>query len=448
MALKILHDTEEEVTKKTSLKLLDDPTGRKTELGDAWRLPTTEEWTQRGLKPWQAAGLRTISQLSSPIAKGFDTALLGLPERALREYGKTIPSTEIPASFNKPTGRDIAPILDKVAQTAGFIKGVGMKGGAKLGTAATKGLPSATIGQNVAKGSLKGAITLGVASGAYTSPEEAFDDWRARGGRTAAGAVGGGVFGAFSGAAEHLIKTLSNTSIMDLGKGIRKSQGDFSKKMKAVFEKALYKNSLKYPGRKVDISKQLESLPRKMEDSRKMKSLVNASPKLRKAINQKGELSLKQTQDLVNELKETVSQAKLAGRNVRPSDREIMQFIGQIQAAKHTTFPAMIKTDAWYGRAKAQTGLLEKFTKLGNTEVGFRSVLRNPATQEALKKIMTPEIYESVKQTALAQTVSKGALRVADYAVRYGIIYSLIHNLIGKMSPGDDFGSDPTNTGI
>ena len=408
----------------------------KKPLKKAWTISSPEELVQQGMTPTMAGLTATGQQLSSPLWKFGNMFLAGLPEKGLRKMGYTAPTADIKVGLpKKPLGEelDITAATNIAASIGGFVQGIPMMGA----RAATAGIPMG--GSLLAKagfGALRGGAQLGIAAGLHTPAEEAFSDWKARGMRAGGAGTLGAITGGLSGIASHFGSLLKNPALLKTGEQVRSGFKGLKDRLSKWFGSKINKFQNANPNQKVDISKQLATFEKGLEDKIKFKSLLRASPRLRKAMSSKGTLTLKESQDLINQLKSTISETQLAGFKVRPSGGEINTFIDSIQKQKHIGFPQMKFTDQAYGQMKTYSNSVETYMKYGKTAKGLKTMFGNPEQRKALQVILPKDTFSKVQQTVTAQKMTKQGMRLLDYAIRYGVMYKVAQNLTKNF----DFG--------
>lgn len=413
--------------------------GGKEPLKKAWTISTPEELVQQGMTPTMAGLTATGQQLSSPLWKFGNMFLAGLPEKALRKMGYTAPTADI--KMATPTGGelDITGAANLAANIGGFVQGISMMGA----RAATAGIPlGGSLLARAGFGALRGATLFGTAAGLYTPPEEAFKDFRARGMRAAGAGTLGAITGGLGGIMNHFGKLLKTSALLKTGQEVRAGFKGLGNRLTKWFGEKIDKFQRANPGKRVDISKQLETFEKGLEDKMKFNSLLRASPRLRKAIETRGNLTLKETQDLVNQLKSTISETQLAGFKVRPSGGEINTFIDSIQKQKHINFPQMKFTDQAYGQMKTYSKSVETYMKYGKTVKGLKTMFGNPEQRKALQVILPGDTFEKVRQTVTAQMMTKQGMRLLDYVIRYGVMYKVAQNLTKNITftgGGEDY---------
>jgi len=408
---------------------------------EAWEISTPEELVDQGFSPAQAGLLATGQQLTSPIYKYGNMLMGGLPNIALSKMGYRAPEADI--NIARPGGTtDITGAINAAANIGGFVRGVPMR----IARGATRVIPQATRGAGaiarMGLGATRGAAEFGLAAGLHT-PEEQFENWRARGMRTLGGGVAGFVTGGVSSLVSHFSNLLSQKALLKTGEQVRVNFKEFNTHLKDWFGNKLLRFQYASPNVKVDLTSPIETFKAGIGDKVKFKTLLNAVPRLKKALNVK-KLSLKDTQDLVNQLKNTISERQLAGFKVRPNVGEVKKLIDLIQEQKHLSFPGMRYTDKVYGVMSDYTNAIENYTKFGNTVKGIRSMVNNPEMRKSLQTVLPKDVFETVMQTAKAQTITKEGLRAVDYLVRYGILYAFMKKVMNKATPES---AESTNKG-
>ena len=395
----------------------------KKSLYSLWGAEITPQMEQQA--PYPAAIAKTLQQgMGTPLLHYLNMAGGGIPGYLAKKTGYEIPQPEgLPSK-----------VLTGAADIAGFATGAPMRIGGGAASLLPKVTKGATLAQKIRLDAAGGATQFGIASFLHTA-ENQFNDWKARTTRGVAGAAVGAASGTVKGLMDHFTGLLSQKSLLDTGEGTRTGYSKFKQKLTGWFGKKLIKFQTAKPDQRVDLSKELKSFEEGLGDKAKFKALRTSSPRLRKALKDPN-LTLQETQDLINQLKSGVSEGQLSGFKVRPSGQEVNEFINSVQKAKHTSFPEMRFTDKVYGKMSEYTNAVENFMKFGKTAQGIKTMIKNPETNKSLQTILPKETYDILKQTAGAQTISKEGLRVVDYLVRYSLLYTLVKNMIGKATSG------------
>jgi hypothetical protein len=397
---------------------------------DAWKISSPEELVEQGLNPIAAGLAATGQQLSRPLWQFGNAAMFGLPNVALDKMGYKVPSNvnegDTPKQIMAKGG------LDAIGGVAGFIRGPVAAGGAIAGR-----LPARTIAQAAGKGAVQYGIAAGLDTPDSPNPSESFGNWKARGLRTTGGAVGGAILGGLGKAADIYLKPMAKNAQLQVGREVRGEYDGLRTKLTDRFEKRMYELTVKNKGKTADIQPAVDSFLKEVGDSKKLKTLYNVSPKLQKLLGGDKRLSLKQTQELVNQLKSSVSEAKLAGRNVRPSDKEVLNFVNKIQNIKHSTFKGMKSVDAAYGRMSETANVVKTYMKQGKTVNGLKTIFKNPEQERALKSIMSPEMFEKAQNLVRSKNFSQAAVSTAQSLIRYGIIYWGMKNIAKGLNFGE-----------
>ena len=397
----------------------------------AWEISTPEELVEKGYGPTAAGLLATGQQLSSPAWKYGSMLAGGLPDVALEKMGYEAPTSKIQAATPWGT-KDITGITDAAANIAGFVGGAPMR----AGTALAKAIPGAGVGA----AAMRGAAQYGTAMGLHT-PKGAFEDWKQRGMRAVGGAVGGAAVGTVQGLTENFINILKEPALLKTGKDIRGGFFGFKTKLSNWFGGKLDKFQASNPDKMVNLTEQFNKFKGDIGDNKRFKALLNSSPRLQKAL-ESGKLPLKDTQALINQLKETVSENMLAGLKVRPSQGEVLKLVNSLQKAKHTAFPQMKATDATYGKMSEYTNAIESYMKFPKTAHGLRAMFSNKGMRKSLRTVLPKELFDRASQTVMAQKVGHMGFRALDTAIRYGIIYKFMMDMANKinLTGGEDEG--------
>lgn len=417
----------------SSVRFPEDKYEPKKSLYSLWGAEVTQKMERTS--PYLTAIAKTAQEgIATPALSFLNMAGAGIPAHVARKYGYEMPQPEtLP-------GR----ILTGGANVAGFVGGAPLR----LGRLASKALPpltkATTLGGRVGLGATRGAVELGTAAGAMT-PEDNFLDWKSRMKSAVVGGVVGATGGAVTGAVSHFTSLLSQKSLLGAGEKVRSEHGQFKGKLTNWFGKKLERFQQAKPNQKVSLKNELDVFKSGLDDKAKFKTLLRSSPRLRKAVDS-GDLSLKETQDLINQLKSTVSEGQLALHKVRPSNGEVIGFIDTLQKAKHRAFPEMRITDTVYGRMKDYTNAVENIMSFGKTVKGFKTAINNPETRKALETVLPKEIFNKVLQTAQAQTFSKETWTILDRMLRYGLIYGVTREVVKNIKDIDSGGA--TNEGL
>ena len=429
----LMDDTEKTTTDKYDFSgLMDEKVTPKDKAKPAWDISSVDELMKQGFSPTQAGLLATGQQLSSPLYKYGNMLLGGLPNKALQAMGRPAPEAQIRAGFDKE-GKDITGAINMAANVAGFARGLPMRAGAALAGRIPQG---AGLMARAGLGAARGAAQLGTAGALQTPAQEEFKNWQARAMRTAGGALGGAAIGTTQGVISHFTGLLSDKAQLATGEQVRSGFGKFKENLTSWFGKKIDRLQTAKPNQRVDINKELETFKTGLEDNRKFKTLLNASPKLRQAIESKARLTLKQSQDLINQVKETVSDANWAGKGVKPSTREVQVFIDSLKSARNNAFPAMKYTDAVYGQMKTFTKSVQDTMQFGKTVNGLRGLVNNTEKRKALQTILPKEVFDKVINTVKAGNITKTGLTTLHTVIRYGILYQFVRKLADKMDIG------------
>ena len=429
----LMEDTPKTSTNKYDFSgmMEDKPAELQGEKKKAWKISTPEELVKQGFSPTSAALLATGQQLSSPAYKYGNMLLGGLPDIALSKMGREAPETDI--NIATPFGeKNISGGINTTSNIAGFVRGLAMKAGTGVAGLIPKAARGAGIAAKAGIGAAKGATQFGLASYLHT-PKDQFENWRARGMRGAAGAVGGAAIGTVSGLVEHFTGLLSQKSLLKTGEETRSGFGKFKQKLTNWFGKKLDKFQKAKPNQRVNIKESVGDLSKTVKGKEKLAFLKKESATLKKVLKRDGQATLRETQDISNEVKESLSRAKLTGKGVRPSDVEVFNTIDSIKNAKHAAFPEMRFTDSAYGKMSEYTHAVENFMKYGKTAQGIKTMVKNPEMRKSLETILPKETFDIIKETSAAQTVSKEVLRAVDYLVRYGILYTFMKSMINNI---------------
>jgi len=389
---------------------------------EAWKIQTPEELVGQGYPPVAAGLMATGQQLSQPLFKGVNTALLGLPQKALEAHGKTPPAdTEI-----KAFGKNIAPALDVGAQIAGFVKGAPLQAG--------KAIAGGIKGVGTGISALRGAAELGTAAALTTPPEEAFRDFTSRAKRTAIGVAGGAVIGAVGSKLKSMGDVIKRET--KIAKDVRGTlQGKYAQRS-TDFEGSLYDQTLKSNLKRVDLSRDLSLLNR--ESRKALSSIGKKSDKVSDILRNPQDVSLKQFQDAISEGKGILSKSKLSGKGLRASDKSVKNMLDKLQELKYREFPEMKAVDSAYGSISENLKVVDRALGKGNTMSTIRSAFKDAEKKEVLKDLMSPQMYSQLEGFVKSEKAMKYGASLVNMFIKYGIIYKTLQSTLGKVNIGGD----------
>lgn len=268
----------------------------------------------------------------------------------------------------------------------------------------------------------RGAVE-GAAASQIIAPEKGFFDPLERG-RNAL--IGGGISGALTGALglaakSPLARALRNTSKKGFEGFQTKTLGsldDAMHKQGKVFGKVIDDLSSKSPN-PVDLEKAALDIIDQSEDSQKIATMVRRIPKLRRLLEGEGslKLTLKESQDLYNEIGSYISKNKLAGEGLRPNDIPVLKFMrNAIRKAQVDSLPGDLAEEfagarSAYGQAANDYKLLRgqiknpmKFVDTAKTNFG-----KNPILQEVAERFV-PDAAAELKRAAMVQKLKKAGI--------------------------------------
>lgn len=357
-------------------------------------------------------------------ARAINSALGGLPQKFLRDNYPQI-EKEL---FTNPTG-----FLAKAENTIADLQGFAL-GPLKAGAFVASKVP-AIAGKAISTGALRGGVEFGVGSALATPESEELSNIKSRLLRTTTGAFAGLLFGAASTGLGNFKKALDNE--VKIGEKIRGSIKDMYKQRSENFESGLYKNMLESDFKKVAIGDVKEKL--QLPERMLLNKMASKNDEIATALNSSEGLSLKQFQQLINNIKSKMSNAKLSGKGLRASDKTMDNLIDGLQKSKESFFPGMREVDTAY---KAMTENLNVFKnlKLGNTTSSMRSALANKEKKEVLQSLLPPDLFREVESLVMGQSLSKTGIATVREFIRYGIIYQMLRNQIGNKITGTSLG--------
>jgi hypothetical protein len=408
-------------------------TGRWEEKKDAWRTQTVDELMAQGFSPTASGLLRTGQQLAPPLARGINTALGGVPDLALRKAGLQIPKTDIQIGQ-----KDISKELDTIAKATGFVKGLPMAIGSKAASLLPKA--GAAMKSAVGSGALQGATKFGIAS-ALSPAEGEFQNWKQRGAMGLGGVAVGGAIGGVGGLVNHFTGLLSEPSQRATSRELRGSFKGFKGKLNSWFGNRITELQKRFPDKRVDFSEPIKDL--KSQIGRGLKGIAKQSPRLQKAISGNKQLTLRESQDLINEVKSTIPKSQLKGLNVRTPQGERIGFVDALQEAKRSAFPQFTAVDKVWEKLDTYVDSVQNIMSYAKTSVGLKSVMKNPEQKHALKTVLPPELFDKALALSKAQALSKDAWKIVESLFRYAVIYGFVRQLSSAVQGiGDTGGSD------
>lgn len=195
---------------------------------------------------------------------------------------------------------------------------------------------------------------------------------------------------------------------------LNKIRGEFVKSKQAAVDKfgdQLDALAIKNPDAKVNISSVLDELKQEVAQEPKLKSAINRVPGLKSMLDSEsttGELSLKESQKIINDLTSKVPTVKLRGANVRPDDIPLIDAIHNIRAAQLEAFPEMSAVRSEYGRVLGDYGLIRNRIKPGSLQSNLRRGFGDVELDAAVKRLLPKEVLGQIK--SYARTVNAGRL--------------------------------------
>jgi hypothetical protein len=229
--------------------------------------------------------------------------------------------------------------------------------------------------------------------------------------------VPGAVLGGAAPLAAHGVENVLNATVREVPFLNKFRNMLFQAKNKATsqFGQKIDELSQANPDRTISLRNAVENLNQEIANEPKLNSIVARSPKLRELADNPqlaDNLTLGQSQEVLNEIKSKIPLGKLSG-NVpsRPDDLPIYDLIDDIRGSQLDAFPEMAGVKKTYGkfagnydmirRAGAlRPGSTSKFLDVKKTGSGFSE----PETKEAVKTI-APEAYRKAKGYRTAQAM-------------------------------------------
>ena len=144
-----------------------------------------------------------------------------------------------------------------------------------------------------------------------------------------------------------------------------------------------------------------------------LRSVVNRSPELKRIVDNPelaDNLTLEQSQKIINQLKSKLPPIKLKGLNVRPDDIPLFDLIDDIRGDQLAAFPEKVEINNAYGE------VMNRYNMIKN-KIGENSIKKNilnkfggePLPQQAFEKLLSEDLLKEVKSFRMANKMLKAA---------------------------------------
>lgn len=363
---------------------------------------------------WSTVGAEITDQMKqehpvlSKIAQTGQDAL-SVPADFVNQFGLNYPR----AALNK-VGIEYPEAQDPTLRTAQKVGGVAgaLVGGGKFAKAIGLMKPGMKAGEV--------ALKSGVAGAAYADTEKPLD-LQQKALQAGAGALTGGLLKAAQGA-----KASIDTATKGAPSFLRKVRGAVTaRKAQAVEEFGAQLDDLatKNPETRVSIANSLDKLRMEITGGQmgdvvippnpKIASIVNRSPTLKAYFNNPeaaNNVSLRESQAIINELRNKLPAMKKAGLNVTSDDIPLFDLIDDIRGNQLDAFPEMEGVKQAYGQVLSKYNLIKNRIREGSFK---RNLMNNfgdsPESKQAFEGLLTSDILKEVKNFKNTNKLLKAA---------------------------------------
>jgi hypothetical protein len=358
--------------------------------------------------------LGTFQDVAGQFGTAFFNQLAGqLPEAYLRKRGYELPEPV--------TG------LGKAAEITGGIAGatLGVPGKAfGITTRLARALPRAT--RFALGGAAAGlAVTPKTEEGKILAPKE----------RLIQASIGAGT-GILTGLTANLARNIKNVrNPVRLAEKTRETLIKVKVRASEKFGKALDTLTKANPERKVSLRNEIDVILADMRESPRLKNIVNRIPQLKKLIDNPefaDNVTLKESQNILNSLRSKLSPAKLVGRNIRPDDLPLLDFIDDVRYQQLTAFPEMANVRAQYGEVLNRYNTIKPDIKIGNLLRAMVSRWREPEIQKRIEQLLPKEAIREIGGYRRAAQFIKTSAGLGKYALRVGIGGGIAYGLLRR----------------
>lgn len=349
------------------------------------------------------AAKETYTEGVAPILHGVSTAAFGLPKVLAR---KVSPEFEKQVFPEQETGSGKS--LRFISEVGGYFGG----GASKLAQKAASKFTNKAV---------KGAVGGAVGGGTQLDV----------GGQTGVGEKGptlkGQAMQAITGAGVGAAAVPIVAGVKSVGGFLGKKSTPFLKKVQDAVWQSKYNATEKF-GSQIDelvnkspdnraslretidnFSERYKGGTEKLDDGRvlnldpdpKLRAAIRRSPKTKQLFENPDladDLSVRDMQDIINEVQSKVTPQKLKGGGIRSDDRAVMDFIHEIKGAQLDAFPEMAGIrDSYKQSIRAYNNVRNKLLDSNikkNLVSGFGD---EPLVQESFEKLLDKQLVEEVK---------------------------------------------------
>lgn len=357
----------------------------------------------------QREGQAIYKEGISPILSGLSTAAFGLPKAIAQKAGvKEAIFPEQETLAGKATRG--------VAETLGFMGGGAVKIGGKV---------AGKIGGNLLRNKiLKGATEFGIA-GALQTPEEDIIAPERR--------VTQGLIGAFFGGAVPAVSAGVKSATQGIGNVFKKvpfaekiRTAFFTTKHNAVerFGNDIERLSVENPERIISLKPQIEELIQDIKLNPKLQSTINRTPALKQIVDNPdlaNNITLKQSQEIINGLRSKLPATKLQGYNVRPDDIPLFELIDDIKGSQLNAFPEMEGVRKSYGEVLSRYNLIKNKIKQGQLLKNLSTKFGDPELNKAAEDLLNKDTVSEIRNYRNAVKTLKGFGILGGTAIAAGV---------------------------
>jgi hypothetical protein len=367
----------------------------------ARQIPKVAELAQ---KPTEGAitERETVDQLISAMAKQFgaeavNTALLGLPGFAARKSGIQLEEPQT--------------VGEEAAARTGEIAGFALGAPAKIFGATSKAVSKVAPGVPSAIRAGLGAAATGAAE---TGEEGDLLQLGQRGKRafvrgtlTAGTVLAGQAIGALT-SPRQIVRNVKNFfNQPELAQRARREFGLIGRKASRLWRNTVRKIEQSSPDKTMSLQKSTDLLFKKgIVKTKKILSVLKRSETLQQSVDQLFEnpelankMTLRQSQDLINAIESNISQAKLAGRGVRPSDVNLLKLVKELKRGQSKIWPEMRTLRKEYGNIVGPFRKLKNqttFARFLNNMKNQKSIWNDKEAQQFIKANLSKQLIDDI----------------------------------------------------
>jgi len=330
----------------------------------------------------------------APTAFEFLNQLLGrTPQAAAEAAGGGAP--EKPQSFAGQLSKEVA---GGTGFLAGIPYGIGKAAVSKLG------------GKSLLSNIFKRAGAFGAAGALQTPVKDSSS-------RTESGLLGA-AFGGLYGLGETGVRNIANliTKSPQFATKIRGAYDEVNKEIQKKFGEGIELFTKANPGRKVNLTNTINDLIANTPDVKRLQTLTSRIPKLKALVTSpegkplqitsfKKQLSLRQVQDIVNEINETVKQSAKHGFELGPSEKAVSRLVVNLKNSMEESFIGFAeKVRAPFADIKSDLELIKKVAGIGRKPEAITGAKQT--IQAAFKGRTDKKVFE-----AMQRVFSKGLIQ-------------------------------------